>query len=207
MDEVSERLGNANPPVAFDSGQAMGSFLNGTTPSSRISQPDDWGLELVEDSMVVAPDTPQVLHVELDLGSSASAMVAVRLVDRATGEVFLSPLLPIAATGNAPPSITIETPGGDLDRRRALSYDDYGSGNKSYGYVNVEASADDPEDGQLSRRIDRLDDEPDGPPGRVAGRGRRARSSSGQRPARKAPCTRSRRPHATRTAVKPRPNG
>lgn len=150
MDEVSERLGNANPPVAFDSGQAMGSFLERNDAFLPDSQPDDWGLELVEDSMVVAPEAPQVLHVELELGSSASAMVAVRLVDRATGEVFLSPLLPIAATGNAPPSITIQTPGGDRIGEARVSYDDYGAGSKSYGYVNVEARADDPEDGQLS---------------------------------------------------------
>ena len=94
MDEVSERLGNANPPVDFDSGQAMGSFLERNDAFLPNSQPNAWGLELVEDSMAVAPGDPQVLRVNLDLGSSASAMVAVRLVDRATGEVFMSPLLP-----------------------------------------------------------------------------------------------------------------
>ncbi len=150
MDEVSERLGNANPPVAFNSGQAMGSFLERNDAFLPNSQPNDWGLDLVEDSMVVAPDLPQVLHVDLDLGSSASAMVAVRLVDRATGEVFLSPLLPIATTGNGRPTITIETPASDITGGASVPYDDYGSGSKSYGYVNVEARADDPEDGRLS---------------------------------------------------------
>ena len=150
MDAVSERLRKASPPVDFDSGKAMGSFLERNDAFLPNSQPNAWDLRLSTESMTVEPGEPQVVRLEITHGAAASALVAIRLVDQATGEAFLSPLLPFEATGNGRPTVSIVTPPSDLTGDDRVPYADYGLGSKSYANVNLSAVADDPEDERLS---------------------------------------------------------
>jgi hypothetical protein len=150
MDAVSERLAKANPPVAFDAGKAMGSFQERNDAFLPNSQPNGWDLRLSAESMTVTPGDPQVVQVDITHGSAAGAMVAIRLVDQATGEVFMSPLLPFEAIGNGRPTVTIVSPPSDLTGDARVPYDDYGLGTRSYAYVNLSATAEDAEDERLS---------------------------------------------------------
>jgi hypothetical protein len=151
LQNLDRHLTTVEGSVGFDARAAFATFVRENEAMLPRQTPDGWD--------IVAPDLLQVdagqtvgLRLDITRDSAASALIAVRLTNRLTGETFLSPLLAIVATGepeNGLPQVEILEPGKDAVGQDRYSYTGF-ENDMWFTDVRLVAQAVDPEDGVLS---------------------------------------------------------
>jgi hypothetical protein len=133
---------------SFDAQKALELFGEQHRDALPRSLPKGWEISTDVSSLTVGPGQSGHVALKVRADAAGSALVAIRLTDRATGEVILSPLIPVAVRGDAPPSVAILDPSTDLVGVSRLGYTGSDQ-NGWYTELKVSAAANDPEDGTL----------------------------------------------------------